>query len=167
MSSEQNKTTILQFYQFFDDRQIDQALELLAPDFVAHLAGVPEPLDREAFKQFGMTFYLAFSQRQHRFEHAFVEEDKVVTCGTFTAIRFGEFQGLPPTGLVENWESKAKPALAQSTAVLLSIPPQLHSYLLCGPPVLRQTKQVSAARFQSRRSLTNPLASGSTAQGSN
>ncbi len=98
MSSEQNKTTILQFYQFFDDRQIDQALELLAPDFVAHLAGVPEPLDREAFKQFGMMFYLAFSQGQHRFEQVLVEEDEVVTCGTFTAIHSGEFQGLLPTG---------------------------------------------------------------------
>jgi hypothetical protein len=25
---------------------------------VAHLAGIPQPLERESFKQFGMTFYL-------------------------------------------------------------------------------------------------------------
>ena len=86
MSTEQNQALVLQFYKAFDDRQIATALALLAPNFVAHLAGVPEPLDSEGFKQFGMSFYSAFAEGEHRFDEVIVAADKVVTCGTFTAI---------------------------------------------------------------------------------
>ncbi|PZU94408.1 MAG: ester cyclase [Pseudanabaena sp.] len=96
--TEQNKALILQFYKAFDDRKIEKALEILSPNFVAHLAGTPEPLDKEKFKQFGMSFYLAFRQGKHIFDEVIVSEDKVITCGTFTATHLGEFQGLPPTG---------------------------------------------------------------------
>jgi predicted ester cyclase len=72
MLTEQNKMLILQFYKAFDDRKIDQALELLAPNFVAHLAGMPKPLDVEGFKQFGMSFYSAFSQGHHVFDQVIV-----------------------------------------------------------------------------------------------
>lgn len=98
MSTEQNKAIVLQFYKAFDNRNINQALALLAPNFVAHMAGVSKPLDGEGFKQFGMAFYLAFTNGQHTFDEVIVEGDKVVTCGTFTATHLGDFQGLPPTG---------------------------------------------------------------------
>jgi len=98
MMPEQNKALILQFYKAFDDRQMEQALEFLSPNFVAHLAGMPEPLDGKQFKQFGMSFYLAFRQGKHIFDEVVVSDDRVVTCGTFTATHLGEFQGLPPTG---------------------------------------------------------------------
>ncbi len=81
MLSQQNKAIVLQFYKAFDNRNIDQALALLASNFVAHMAGVPEPLDGEGFKQFGMAFYLAFLNGQHTFDQVIVEGDKVVTCG--------------------------------------------------------------------------------------
>ncbi|MBD1810013.1 nuclear transport factor 2 family protein [Microcoleus sp. FACHB-SPT15] len=55
MLAEQNKVIVLQFYKAFDDRKMEQALELLAPNFVAHLAGMPEPLDGEGFKPEGVT----------------------------------------------------------------------------------------------------------------
>jgi len=98
MPTEQNKALVLQFYKAFDYHKMEQALDLLAPNFVAHLAGVPETLDGEGFKQFGASFYLAFSQGQHSFDEVIVADDRVVTCGTFTAMHLGEFQGLPPTG---------------------------------------------------------------------
>jgi len=97
MSSEKNKAIVLEFYSCFDNRNIDQALALLATNFVAHMAGVPEALDGDGFRQFGMAFYLAFRDGQHTFDEVIVEGDKVVTCGTFTARHLGEFQGLPPT----------------------------------------------------------------------
>jgi predicted ester cyclase len=98
MSTEQNQAIVLQFYKAFDNRNIDQALALLAPNFVAHLAGVPETLDGDAFKKFGMEFYLAFTNGQHTFDEVIVASNKVVTCGTFTATHIGDFQGIPPTG---------------------------------------------------------------------
>jgi predicted ester cyclase len=98
LTTESNRDLVLRFYQAFDDRTIDRALDLLAPNFVAHQAGMPEPLDGEGFKQFGLSFYTAFSQGQHRFDEIVVAGDRVVTCGTFTAVHLGPFQGLPPTG---------------------------------------------------------------------
>jgi steroid delta-isomerase-like uncharacterized protein len=96
--TEQNTDLVLQFYKAFDDRKIEQALKLLAPNFVAHLVGIPEQLDGEGFKQFGMSFYSAFRQGQHVFDEVITANDRVITCGTFTATHLGEFQGLPPTG---------------------------------------------------------------------
>jgi steroid delta-isomerase-like uncharacterized protein len=98
MMTEQNTALVLQFYKAFDDRKIEQALALLAPNFVAHLAGMSEPLDAEGFRQFGMSFYSAFSEGQHVFDEVITADDRVITCGTFTAKHLGEFQGLPPTG---------------------------------------------------------------------
>jgi predicted ester cyclase len=95
---EDNKALVLQFYQGFDDRRMDDSMNLLAPDFVAYMAGLPDALDREGFRQFGMAFYVAFSQGQHIFDEVIVAGDKVVTCGRFEATHLGEFQGLPPTG---------------------------------------------------------------------
>ena len=96
--NEQNKAVILQFYKAFDDRNLDHAVELLAPDFVGHLAGMSEPLDASGFKQFGQSFYSAFTNGQHCFDQVIATEDYVVTCGTYTATHLGSFQGLPPTG---------------------------------------------------------------------
>lgn len=97
MLEEQNKALVLQFYQAFDDRQIEQALSLLDSNFVAHLAGMPKPLNRDEFEQFGMSFYSAFSEGQHIWDEIIVSGDRVVTCGKFIARHLGEFRGLPPT----------------------------------------------------------------------
>ncbi|MGB7417047.1 MAG: ester cyclase [Thermosynechococcaceae cyanobacterium] len=98
MSQDRNQTQVLQFYQAFDDRNIDQALAMLAPTFVAHMAGMPAPLNAEEFKAFGQTFYNAFSNSKHTFDQVIATDHQVVTCGTFTATHLGSFQGLPPTG---------------------------------------------------------------------
>lgn len=149
MLTEQNKTLVLQFYKAFDDRKMDQALELLAPNFVAHLAGVSEPLDGEGFKQFGMSFYSAFSQGQHRFDEIVVADDRVVTCGTFTAMHLGEFQGLPPTGkpirlsimhidrvedgkIVEHWGQGDALGLMQQLGIVFLPGPKLLPHILKG-----------------------------------
>jgi predicted ester cyclase len=147
MLTEQNKALVLQFYQAFDDRQIDQALELLAPAFVAHMAGLPEPLDRDGFKAFGMTFYLAFSQGQHSFDEVLVTDNKVVTYGKFTAKHLGEFQGLPPTGqqislsimhidriedgkIVEHWGQGDALGLMQQLGIIFLPGPKLLPHIL-------------------------------------
>ena len=149
MLPEQNKALVLQFYKAFDDRKMDQALDLLASDFVAHQAGVPEPLNGEGFKQFGMSFYLAFSQGQHNFDEIIVSDDKVVTCGTFTATHLGEFQGLPPTGkqislsimhidrvedgkILEHWGQGDALGLMQQLGIVFVPGPKLFPHILRG-----------------------------------
>lgn len=98
MNTDANTAIVLQFYRAFDDRQLERAMELLTADFVAHLAGMPNPLNREAFKQFGLSFYTAFRGGHHQFEQVIAVGDKVITQGHFTASHQGAFQGLPPTG---------------------------------------------------------------------
>ncbi|WP_299402044.1 ester cyclase [Acaryochloris sp. IP29b_bin.148] len=149
MMVEQNKALVLQFYKAFDDRKIEQALALLAPNFVAHLAGMPEPLDGQAFKQFGMSFFLAFSQGEHVFDEVVISGDRVVTCGTFTAIHLGEFQGLPPTGkqislsimhidrvedgkIVEHWGQGDALGLMQQLGIVFLPGPKLLPFILRG-----------------------------------
>ena len=97
MVIESNREITLQFYRAFDDRNINKAFSLLSDNFVAHLAGIAEPLDKEGFKQFGREFYTAFANGKHTFDEIIVEGDRIVTCGKFTATHFGQFQGLPPT----------------------------------------------------------------------
>ena len=97
MVIESNREIVLQFYRAFDDRNIDLAFSLLADNFVAHMAGILEPLDKEGFKQFGGEFYRAFVDGKHTFDEIIVEGDRIVTCGKFAATHLGTFQGLPPT----------------------------------------------------------------------
>lgn len=149
MLTEQNKALVLQFYKAFDERKIEQALDLLAPDFVAHLAGIPKPLNGEGFKQIGMSFYLAFSQGQHIFDEVIVSGDRVVTHGTFTATHLGEFQGIPPTGkqinlsvmhidkvengkIVEHWGQGDALGLMQQLGIVFLPGPKLLPHILKG-----------------------------------
>lgn len=97
MTIKSNKEITLQFYRAFDNRDIELALSLLTDNFIAHMAGIAEPLDKKSFKQFGMEFYSAFLNGKHTFDEIIVENDRVVTCGKFTATHLGEFQGIPPT----------------------------------------------------------------------
>jgi predicted ester cyclase len=147
--TEQNKTLVLQFYKAFDERALEQALALLAPNFTAHMAGMPAPLNGEAFKAFGMRFYSAFSQGQHVFDEVVVADDRVVTCGTFTARHLGDFQGLPPTGkqislsimhidriengkIVEHWGQGDALGLMQQLGVIFLPGPTLLPHLVKG-----------------------------------
>jgi predicted ester cyclase len=115
---------------------------MLAPNFVAHMAGMPEPLGIEEFKAFGKTFYTGFSNSQHSFDQVIATEHQVVTCGTFTATHQGEFRSLPPTGktiqiavmhidrlengqIVEHWGQGDAQGLMQQLGILFLPGPQL------------------------------------------
>lgn len=147
MLPEQNKAFVLEFYKAFDQRNLDQAMTMLAPNFTAHLAGVPEILDAEGFKKFGLVFYQAFTNGQHTFTEVIVENDKVVTCGTFTATHTGNFQGLPPTGqsiklsvmhidriengkIMEHWGQGDALGLMQQLGIIFLPGPKLLLYIL-------------------------------------
>ncbi len=142
MSTEDPQTIVLEFYKSFDDRNIEQAFTFLAPNFTAYMAGIPEPMNDEAFKQFGMEFYSAFAEGQHKFDEIIVADNKVVTCGTFTATHLGEFQGLPPTGkqikisimhidrvengkIIEHWGQGDAQGLMQQLGIMFLPSPKL------------------------------------------
>jgi len=98
MSTEQNKALIRQQYQEIDRKGFANAVELLAPNFVAHLPGAPGPMNLEAFRQYAAAFDAGFPGYRHAIEDQIAEGDKVVTRITWHGTHTGNFQGLPPTG---------------------------------------------------------------------
>ena len=91
-STEENKTVVRQYFDRWGTR------ESLAPDFVAHMPGVPEPMNREAFIQFQGVILSAFPDFAPTLEDQIAEGDKVVNRLVFHGTHRGDFQGIPPTG---------------------------------------------------------------------
>jgi len=96
MSTEENKTLMRRFLQSSVASDQTALKELLASDFVAHLAGGPQ--NREAFLKHNSVFVAAFSDRQFSVEDLTAEGDKVVARATWRGTHSGNFQGLAPTG---------------------------------------------------------------------
>jgi hypothetical protein len=42
MTMEDNKELVLRFYRGFDDRRMEDSMNLLAPNFLAYMAGLPD-----------------------------------------------------------------------------------------------------------------------------
>ena len=78
----------------------DQAAleDVLAPDFVAHHAGLPGPLSRETLLHSIDAFSRAFSDQEYTILAQIAEGESVATRVTWRATHSGPFQGLPPTG---------------------------------------------------------------------
>ncbi len=96
MSLEQNKAIVLRFYKAFDQENLEQAKEMVAPNIVARGLGTGL-LDSDGFFQYGQLMRSAFPDGCHTFEDVIAEDDKVVTRGTFTGTHRGELFGIPPT----------------------------------------------------------------------
>lgn len=94
--SENNKVLVR---TLFEDADRTEALnyELVTPDFTANVAGNP-PMDAEAFEQFLMVFYNAFSNFSHTFQDILAEDDKVVFRVMARATHTGDFMGVAATG---------------------------------------------------------------------
>ncbi len=93
-----NIEIILELYANFDRGDFDRVRELLAEDFLAHLAGMPIPLDRDKFTTFGLEFRQAFPDGTHQFGQAIAAGENVITQGVFRGTHLAKFQGLPATG---------------------------------------------------------------------
>ena len=99
MSTEENKSIARRFFDLYDAGQIDVIeQEILAPDAVIYLTGIPAPLNREAFKQTGLIFHAAFPDHRTVIEDQIAEGDTVVTRSIFYGTHRNELQGIPATG---------------------------------------------------------------------
>ena len=96
MSTKENKTVVRQYFESWGAPEAER--ELLAPDFVAHMPGVPEPMNREAFIQYQGVIRSAFPDFAPILEDQIAEQDKVVSRLVFQGTHQGDFQGIPPTG---------------------------------------------------------------------
>jgi predicted ester cyclase len=97
VTAEQNKVIISQFLKGLDE-SLSIIDEVCASQFVAHIPGSTQPIDREGFRQFVSLFYLAFPGMCHTVEDQVAEGDKVVSRLTVQGAHQGPFQGMAPTG---------------------------------------------------------------------
>jgi predicted ester cyclase len=93
---EQNKALIRRFIE--ESGKNDQTVyrELMAPDFVAHLALGPQ--DRETFLQHSSAFTQAFSDIRITLLEQTAEGELVTTRVTWRGVHSGDFRGMPSTG---------------------------------------------------------------------
>ena len=94
----QNKETLRESFAAIDRGDLDAFLDMLAPDYVVHIVGTPEPVDRDSLVEVIKTFYAAFPDNTHVIDDMVAEGDKVAARVTEHATHKGEFQGIPATG---------------------------------------------------------------------
>jgi steroid delta-isomerase-like uncharacterized protein len=86
-------------FDLFNRGDIDACVGLLRPDFVANIAGAPEPaLGRDPWKQNALMFHAAFPDLRAEIEDIFGAGDRVAIRLTFRGTHRGAFFGLPATG---------------------------------------------------------------------
>ena len=94
----QNRALVQRFYEEFDaDPSLDVIDRWLAPDYVNHMAGAPEPLDLAAYRETLTPFLTGFSEIDHEVRQVISEGDRVALFVDISMKHTGEFEGLQPT----------------------------------------------------------------------
>ena len=95
---EQNKEIARKFVEALDEGNFDIHEELFADNYVCHFVGIPEPLSRDAQKQFIKAYYEAFPNNTHTLEDIIAKENKVVFRQINRGTQEREYEGILPTG---------------------------------------------------------------------
>ncbi len=137
MSTEENKAIVQRlFEEVFNERRLDRADELVAPDYLDHAAVPGQGPGLEGAKQQRWAMYFAAIPDLHStIDDLVAEGDKVVVRYTGEGTQQGELLGIPPTGkrfrfsgiciirlaegkIAENWEQDDLLGLMQQLGVL-------------------------------------------------
>ncbi|MGI8714732.1 MAG: ester cyclase [Solirubrobacteraceae bacterium] len=86
------------FFEGLSRGDIDQAIGLLAGDFVDHeeLPGIPP--DREGVRQLFTRFQTAFPDMRWEAQDVLTDGDKLTARSRFSGTNEGDFMGIPATG---------------------------------------------------------------------
>ncbi|HEY1298231.1 MAG TPA: ester cyclase [Chloroflexota bacterium] len=98
MSAEDNKSVNLEWIQAFNERDWATEAAYRTSDYVAHMSGVPMPLNNDAWNAFMVEFTRAFPDAQISIEASLADRDMVASRWTITGTHGGPFQGVPATG---------------------------------------------------------------------
>ena len=98
MPSDDNKSLNARWIQAFNDRDWATETACRAPDFTAHMSGMPEPLNSAGWDGFMQAFTTAFPDARITPERTLAEGAETVIRWRITGTHRGEFQGVPATG---------------------------------------------------------------------
>lgn len=103
---QQNIALMQEAYAALGRRDFAAAAELLTPDFIINLAGVPQQMrGRDRWRKNTETFFGAFSDMEIETQDIFAAGDKVAVRVHFTGTHNGEFLGQQPTGKRVDYQS--------------------------------------------------------------
>ena len=96
---EQNKDIVRKFLEELDRGNIENVMELFAPNFLWYTpSNSPTPMSKEETYEFLKMIYEAFPKWQHKMEEIIAVGDKVIARAIDYTTHEGEFQGIPATG---------------------------------------------------------------------
>lgn len=96
MSTDENKAVARGYFEGSKQTVFE---EFLAPNYVLHLPGTPEPIyGVQGTKQLHVPFFAALPDFQTPVEDVIAEGDKVAVRYTAHATHQGEYMGIAPTG---------------------------------------------------------------------
>lgn len=98
MNTDDNKNLNLRWIQAFNERDWAAEAACRIPDYIAHMSGMPVPLDAAGWAAFMQLFTAALPDAQIAVHGSLAERDLVASRWTITGTHRGEFQGVPPTG---------------------------------------------------------------------
>jgi steroid delta-isomerase-like uncharacterized protein len=96
MNTEQNKAIVRRFIEESANQDQSAYKDLMATDFVAHLASGAQ--NRESFLMHSSAFTQAFSEISITIKEQVAEADLVMTQTTWRGTHTSEFRGLPASG---------------------------------------------------------------------
>src|SRR6188508_2551541 len=98
MESDENAAAVRRWFQAFNDGDMAAERAARTEDYVAHVPGMPMPLNGENWEQFIGMFFDGFPDMQLVVEDVVAQGDRVAVRWTFVGTHEGEFFGSPPTG---------------------------------------------------------------------
>jgi steroid delta-isomerase-like uncharacterized protein len=97
MSAEDNKAAVLRFMRESNKGNLRVMDEVLAPDFVGHMAAM-ELHGPDAYKQYIARIHTALPDSQLSIDDIVADGDTVAVRATISGTNSGPFMDLPPTG---------------------------------------------------------------------
>jgi steroid delta-isomerase-like uncharacterized protein len=98
MPENDNKALTLRWIRAWNARDWAAEAACRTADYLAHMSGIPVPLDTAGWDNFTQTFISAFPDAQITVDSAVEEGDLVAGRWTIAGTHRGEFQGVPATG---------------------------------------------------------------------
>ena len=84
--------------EIWNKRNVDSIDELIASNFIGRIAGAPDIVGNEGFKQFFAGVFAAFPDGQSTVEQMIAEGDQLAVRWTFRGTHKGQYLGIAPTG---------------------------------------------------------------------
>ena len=96
MSIKANKALVRRVIDFWNQRELEEFFNILAPEYIEHLPTGDVSL--EQLKNYAHTFFTAFPDIHITEKDMVAEGDKVAILVNWRATHRGEYMGIPPTG---------------------------------------------------------------------